>query len=117
MSLDKSMAGIIGRVTMLVLLCLMLEGCQKPIIETPGDVNGDISEKTTNTSPPQELLSGCSTVFVPENQTLINAMGNTVTCNAGSQRCLTEGRACRRAKKCTTVERTPGVGDCDCWCM
>ena len=115
MSLKEFRAGFL-KVTMLALLFLVLESCQKSTIETSGEVNSKVGEKGLENFPP-EGVGGCAVRFIPETVTFINANGNSVTCMPQSTRCQREGVVCRPGKRCATIEQNPGLGDCGCFCM
>jgi len=98
----------------ILLLAFLIQGCSTPLI--------DIDMNVGKCAPGTETEVGvCAGTTLTAQETLVNALGNSVTCNAGWKKCNPEGAlpACARLpgnKKCTTVEQTPGQHNCVCQC-
>lgn len=112
-----------GIVLMLGFLVLLMQGC-KPLVDIDLDVSaiskGCATTKGTGDGNGPDDPTGCQKADInPSPQSIINALGQNITCVAGStsKKCLSEGTTAGcRSGKCTTVNWPTGTTTCDCQC-
>lgn len=96
-----------------VLVLFFLQGCTTPLVNVEVKVGKCAPGETSQ----DNGVGLCPAVTLQSQTTLSNAMGQSVTCAAGTKKCQVEGDTvwCTRGKKCTTVDM--GGNQCVCKCQ